>query len=210
MNRLIIVGSPRMEGRSATLANELFETCIEQCPDDAVSLASVASLDIMPCTGCGVCARVSAERAAEEGDTSTAEAELVDDGGAEAMPEEAYTCPLQDDMADVARALDEADELYVVCPLYFAGPPAQMKALIDRLQPYFYTDRRHQELRPAALHVIGDGHSPHGWEPLARVLDSSLQCAGFGLQTVLDWRGCITEEGEIVADAAETPYPVEV
>ncbi|MBR2789405.1 MAG: flavodoxin family protein, partial [Eggerthellaceae bacterium] len=57
MNRMIIVGSPRLDGRSAQLAQQLFDACIEDCPDDGVTLASVASLDIEPCIGCGVCGR---------------------------------------------------------------------------------------------------------------------------------------------------------
>lgn len=40
MNRLIIVGSPRVDGRSAHLADILFETCIEECPEDEACLGS--------------------------------------------------------------------------------------------------------------------------------------------------------------------------
>ena len=39
MKRLIIVGSPRVEGRSGALADLLFESCIEECPEDEVFLA---------------------------------------------------------------------------------------------------------------------------------------------------------------------------
>ena len=35
-------------------------------------------------------------------------------------------------MDEVRKHLDAADELIVVCPVYFAGAPAQMKALLDR------------------------------------------------------------------------------
>ena len=199
MNRMIIVGSPRLNGRSAHLAQMLFDACIEDCPDDAVSLASVASLDIMPCVGCGVCG-------AQRND-------LVSTDEADADPEEAddlrrirYACPIEDDMADVAEVLDAADELLVVCPLYFSGPPSQMKALIDRLQPYFHSCLRHGTRRPAALHVVGEGDGPAGWQPLADILASALRCAGFELETVLDWTGRITEDGEIQDDADEYPY----
>ena len=37
MNRLIIVGSPRTDGRSAHLADLLFESCIDECPDDELA-----------------------------------------------------------------------------------------------------------------------------------------------------------------------------
>ena len=42
MKRLIIVGSPRVEGRSGALADLLFESCIEECPEDEVYLAQEA------------------------------------------------------------------------------------------------------------------------------------------------------------------------
>ena len=197
MNRMIIVGSPRLDGRSAQLAQQLFDACIEDCPDDGVSLASVASLDIEPCIGCGVCG----QRKNDEAPVAMADASEGSFEGDERRI--FYSCPKEDDMADVAEALDAADELLVVCPLYFAGPPAQMKALIDRLQPYFHSDLRSCELRPAALHVIGDGKNPHGWQPLADILASALLCAGFRLTTVLDWTGKMTEDGEITADAEE-------
>ena len=46
MKRLIIVGSPRVEGRSGALADLLFESCIEECPEDEVYLAPVSTLDV--------------------------------------------------------------------------------------------------------------------------------------------------------------------
>ena len=46
MNRLIIVGSPRIDGRSAHLADLLFESCIDECPDDELALAPVSTLAI--------------------------------------------------------------------------------------------------------------------------------------------------------------------
>ena len=112
MNRMIVVGSPRMFGRSATLAQQLFDACIEDCPDDGVTLASVASLDIEPCMGCGVCGR------------QRNDAVPGTDEDPDGLRRIDYSCPKEDDMADVAEALDAADELLVVCPLYFAGPPS--------------------------------------------------------------------------------------
>ena len=55
MNRVIVVGSPRVEGRSAQLAEELFNACIDECPEDGVSIVSVASTQVGPCTGCDAC-----------------------------------------------------------------------------------------------------------------------------------------------------------
>ncbi len=202
MNRMIIAGSPRLDGRSSLLAQQLFDACIDDCPEDAVTLASVASLDLEPCTGCGVCGAQQNDEALQA-ELATVEPTEDDEASERRI---VYSCPKDDDMAEIAEALDVADELIVVCPLYFAGPPSQMKMLIDRLQPYFNSDLRHGELRPAALHVIGEGHSPFGWQPLAQILASALLCAGFKLTEVLDWTGRMTEEGEITADAEEYEF----
>ena len=47
-------------------------------------------------------------------------------------------CVQRDDMDEVLAALSESSCLFVVSPVYFAGPPAQLKALFDRLQPLYF------------------------------------------------------------------------
>ena len=154
MNRVIVVGSPRTNGRSAALAEELFEACIEECPDDQISLIPLSSLTVLPCQGCNVC-----------------------------MKSEEHACHLEDDMADIREVLDDADELTIVSPVYFAGAPATLKAFLDRLQPYFWTKARYGNMRP---------------------VKSALFTAGFKLERVLNWVEKISEKGEILDDAEVT------
>ena len=199
MHRVIVVGSPRADGRSASLANELFNACIEECPQDGVSIVSVASIEVGPCRGCDAC------RVATEAPDKLPE----DDDNLAICPEVAksdalvHRCVIHDDMTEVRKHLDAADELIVVSPVYFAGPPAQFKCLIDRLQPYFWSDVRLGAKRPCVLHVVGEGGDPHGFEPLVGCVRSAFSCAGFELELVLDWVGKIDENGEITAEAEE-------
>ena len=93
-------------------------------------------------------------------------------------------CVFDDGMTVVRKALDGADELHVVCPVYFAGPPSQMKALLDRLQPHFWLGTRLQPKRPAHLHVVGEGGDPYGFDPLVTICRSALAVAGFELLDV--------------------------
>jgi multimeric flavodoxin WrbA len=94
------------------------------------------------------------------------------------------------------EALDEADELHVVSPVYFAGPPSQFKALLDRLQPHYWKNTRTLPKRPAYLHVVGEGGDPHGFEPLVTICRSALSVAGFTLETVTPYIGSTpAEEG---------------
>lgn len=202
MHRVIVVGSPRHDGRSALLADELFNACIEECPEDGVSIVSVASLEVGACRGCDAC-RVATEapdKLPEEDDNLAMIPEVAE---SEAV---LHRCVIHDDMNDVRKHLDAADELIVVSPVYFAGAPAQLKALMDRLQPYYWANLRKVVRRPMVLHVVGEGGDPHGFEPLIGTVRSAFACAGFELELVLDWVGKI-EDGEIVAEADEYPIP---
>lgn len=186
LNRLIIVGSPRTNGRSAHLANMLFETCIEECPDDELALAPVSTLNVEGCTGCDAC-RGNIAKLVELGE--------------EALDDDFAPCAIDDDMQEIYELIDAADEITVVSPVYFAGPPSQLKALLDRLQPYYWTNARAEEKRPAVLHVVGEGGDPHGFSALVSIVRSALAVAGFRLETVFDWVGRIDNDGEITAEA---------
>ncbi len=205
MHRTIIVGSPRADGRSAALAQAIFEACIDECPEDGVSIVSVDSVSVGPCVGCDTCKEALAHddprypSIPEKGDP-LAQHTLVFKSDATA-----HQCVIEDEFAEVRKHLDAADEVIVVSPVYFAGAPAQLKALLDRMQPYYYSNlrTRTKERRPLTLHVVRDGGDRHGFDALTTVVRSALGVAGFKLERVLDWAGCFDEENEIIRDAVE-------
>ena len=200
MNRVIVVGSPRVDGRSAHLADQLLYACIEECPEDVVSIVSVASTDVRPCCGCDACARASEpadEEPMEEGDPLTPHPLIAESNASQ------YRCVIDDDMAEVRKHLDAADELIVVSPVYFAGPSAQFKALLDRLQPYWWSDVRMRGKRPMILHVVGEGGDPHGYDPLVGSVRSAFSVAGFELVSIFDWVGKISEGGDFLGEPQE-------
>ena len=197
MKRVIIMGSPRSNGRSAHLAEMLFEANIDEQPEDELFLVPVSEVEIGPCIGCGACRK-------------EAEVTFRDDDGAETT-ELRHRCIFDDDMQTLYDLLDDADELIIVSPIYFSGAPAPMKCVLDRMQPYFWVtqwgltkeEARALPKRPATLHVVGEGGDPHGFDPLVSEVKSSLACAGFRLERVLNWVGKIDESGEITAEADE-------
>ena len=213
MKRVIIVGSPRSNGRSAHLAEMLFEANIDERPEDELYLVPVSEVEIGPCIGCSACRKPT-------------KVMFKSDSGEEAA-ELRQRCVFDDDMQTLYDLLDEADELTVVSPIYFSGAPAPMKCVFDRMQPYFWVTQvkgREQaaegekdvqsELdpayvkhlrtkRPATLHVIGEGGDPHGFDPLVSEAKSALACAGFRLERVFDWVGKISADGEIITEAEE-------
>ena len=98
-------------------------------------------------------------------------------------------CIIEDDMMQFIDDLNKAERVFLVAPIYFAGAPSQLKAVLDRLQPFFwsYLDRKKASRplpakRPLSLFVVGDGGDPHGYEPLVASVRSSMALAGFALE----------------------------
>lgn len=189
MKRLIIVGSPRVNGRSARLAESLFEANIEECPEDELFLVPVSEVEIGPCVACDGCREKSGI--------------ILKDADGKEITVQRHRCVFDDDMQTVYDLIDEVDEVIVVSPVFFSGSPSLLKSLLDRLQPYFWARASAGEKRPAVLHVVGEGGDPHGYEALVSEVKSAFAVAGFRLERVYDWVGKIDESGEIIAEAEE-------
>ncbi len=209
MHRTVIVGSPRKDGRSAHLAEEIFDACIEDCPEDSISVLSISTLDIAPCIGCDVCKDIHKENTASDLD-----AESADGVQSDALPScelvsmsdaASHQCFMKDDMCAIREHINAASELIVVSPVYFSGAPSQFKALMDRLQPYYwsnlytYTKTR----RPLTLHIVGEAGNPNPPDPLVGTVKSAFAVAGFRLEEVFDWTGCLDADGTILKEAKE-------
>lgn len=189
MKRLILAGSPRTSGRSTALAEMFFEQNIAEYPEDELFLVPISEVDVGPCVGCDGCKEESAV--------------IVRDDEGHEISLMKHRCIYDDDMQMVYDLIDDADEIVVVCPVYFSGAPAPFKCLIDRLQPYFWTDLRTGQKRPATLHVIGEGGDPHGFDALVSEVRSAFSVAGFRLNRVMDWVGKLDANGEILEEARE-------
>ena len=193
MKRVIITGSPRANGRSAHVAEMLFEANIDERPEDELFLVPVSEIDVGPCIGCNACRKKMPV--------------TFKNGAGDEVTEDRHRCVFDDDMQTLYDLIDEADEVTVVSPVYFSGAPAQMKCLLDRLQPYFWQRLEQREAgslpdkRPLTLHVLGEGGDPHGHDALVSEVRSAFATADFRLLTVYDWVGKVTPEGEITAEA---------
>ena len=227
MLRLIICGSPRTGGRCAALANTLFEGCIAEFPKDEVKLVPISEVSIAGCVGCGGCnggaedagvvagaegaGAADAPQGVCAGAKSTAAQDAAVAGAEEATPPP--RCVIEDDMSYIYENIEAADEIILVSPVYFSGAPSQLKALMDRLQPYYAQTAAAREAaaakgktfktakKPLTLHVVGEGKSPRGYDALVETATAAFAVAGFKLDLIADWVGKISPAGEITGDA---------
>ena len=109
MRHLIISASPRKNGKCSCLSKKLKEKLSLAFPNDKVSLFNISKCDNLQ--PCNACSKCAGSG----------------------------TCVIKDDMQKLYKKLDRCNYLFIVAPVYFAGPPAQFKAVIDRLQKYYLT-----------------------------------------------------------------------
>jgi multimeric flavodoxin WrbA len=103
MHILVILGSPRRQGNSQTLAQTVISGMEEKSSCSVEYIYLHGMKDLAPCMGCGGC-------------------------------EKTGMCVIKDDMIELYAKVDEADRIFLVTPVYFYGPSAQMKTFIDRFQ----------------------------------------------------------------------------
>lgn len=65
-------------------------------------------------------------------------------------------CKVKDDMQDMYKRIDDSDVIIIATPIYWFGPTAKMKLLLDRLRPY-YGNGRLKGKKAALLLVAGVG-----------------------------------------------------
>ena len=166
---LVLAASPRRGGTCAALAPHVAAGLRDAGCDACVRyLADYAPAG---CTGCGACERTGACA------LDACELEGARGGG-------------RPGFSALIRELEAADALALVAPVYFSGPPSQLKALFDRLQP-FWAQRYVLGTRPSArplgqrkpfdLVAVGTGKDPFGHEALVSCARSALRMLDFEL-----------------------------
>lgn len=168
----VLVGSPRKNGACARFAAELEDAL--HGADTVAELLFLCDYEVLGCVGCGACER-----------TGTCVLDAREGGG----DRPGFACLL--------KRLQAADALALVAPVYFSGPPSQLKAVLDRMQPlwcqrYLLGQRPVRPLecrRPLDLFVVGAGGDPFGYDALVSCACSSLRMADFELRVAHDLVG---------------------
>ncbi|HPJ46632.1 MAG TPA: flavodoxin family protein [Tenuifilaceae bacterium] len=65
-------------------------------------------------------------------------------------------CTVSDDLDEIYKRIESADVIVFGTPIYWYGPTAKMKLLIDRLRPYFQNKKLNGK-KAALLLPAGDG-----------------------------------------------------
>ncbi len=134
----------------------------------------LADYDVGGCTGCGACERTG---------------HCVFEGRRPSNRRGGFD--------DLLSVVDDADAMLLVAPVFFAGPPSQLKAFLDRLQPFWaqrYLLGTRPKLppearRPFELLVVGSGGDPFGYDPLVTCCRSALRMIDYELSSVHDFVG---------------------
>lgn len=102
-------------------------------------------------------------------------------------------CVHRDGAAELLAELDTAAGLVICSPVYFAGVPAVLKALIDRMQPCWARAYRlnapRRAKRPGAYILVGGGGDPFGTAGAEATLASAMQVCGFSVDVRLRYLG---------------------
>ena len=107
-------------------------------------------------------------------------------------------CVQKDDMSKIYKAIDAADAIILATPIYWYGPTAQMKLLIDRLRPY--VANRRLEGKKAYL-IAPSEEGPSACGPLVDSLKMSYKYLGlvYGGEALI----AANEKGEVAKKPGE-------
>jgi multimeric flavodoxin WrbA len=84
-------------------------------------------------------------------------------------------CPHQDGASHIFQKMEEADALIFGTPIYWYGPTAKMKLLIDRLRPYIATGKLSGKIGAIA---VPSEEGPACCGPLEEMFKMSFQYLG--------------------------------
>lgn len=194
-NSLILACSPRAGG-NCDAAAEIFADA-RKLPGGKPLCLHLRDWHILPCIACGAC----------DGQKNS---DLIKEAARSSPRKPLWRCPqsLKDQSRPVFTALSKAESLCLIAPIFFYHLPAQLKAFLDRLQP-FWNPPGHAEpqLVPRPCKVILIAGRTKGealFSGSLHTLRLSLGGQGFHLEDPLllrgfDGIGSLAANGEAVA-----------
>lgn len=168
MKILALIGSPRKRGNTDILVNEICRG--SKTKGHVVEAVRLYDYEILPCIDCRHCKR----------------------------REDNYACTMKDGMQVIYPKLEDSDLIIFGTPVYWYGPTAKMKLLIDRLRLYIES-RRLKGKR--GIVVIPSEEGPDCCGPLMEMFRMSFDYLGMKMVGSILARAY--ERGEIEKDPEE-------
>jgi len=145
MKILALSGSPRKQGNTDILIDEILRGA--RSKGHQGEKLRLYDYEIQPCIDCRRCKQ----------------------------SETGYSCALKDGMQEIYSKLEAADIIIFGTPIYWYGPTAKMKLLIDRLRP-FIASRKLSGKR--GMVVVPSEEGPDCCGPLLEMLRMSFEYLG--------------------------------
>ncbi len=168
MSIISLTCSPRPNGNTDTIGKAISDQLNQSL--HPTEIIPLRSVTIQPCTACGFCAQ----------HTEQCILEAQDEGGW------------------LFDKVWSAQALIIIAPIFFYGPPAQLKSFIDRAQKYWHASgytfnnsaSKKTLFKPAFTVLIAAKNTGERiFEPSLLILQCFLQSIGFFLQDELLLRG---------------------
>lgn len=102
---------------------------------------------------------------------------------------DAYECVINDDAKPVLARMNEVDVIVIATPLYFYGPSAQIKLVMDRMFSLFKWDNKNDtmatRLTGKTFALIGSAYEDIGLKDLERPFAITADYAGMKFRSLL-------------------------
>jgi multimeric flavodoxin WrbA len=157
---LILSGSPKRDGNTEMLAGWFAEGARSEGARIVFVRAASLKFKAVGCTSCRAC-----------------------------QQRKPYGCVIEDDVAAVLKQMIEADVIVMATPLYFYGPSAQLKAVVDRMFSLYKWDNKagtmETPLRGKTLVLLASAYEDVGIDELREPFALTAGYTGMPFESLL-------------------------
>lgn len=159
-NILVLSGSPKKDGNTATLVDWLCQGARNSGAQCEVIQTAFLKYKALGCTSCRACQKLAA-----------------------------YECVICDEAQPVLKKMAEADVIVMATPLYFFGPSAQLKIILDRMFSLYKWDNvagtMVTPLKGKTLVVLASAFEDIGLDALAKPFELTATYTGMKFVSLL-------------------------
>ncbi len=157
---LVISGSPKKDGNTASLVAWFSEGARQQDAEVEIVLAASLRFRAAGCTSCRACQKSPA-----------------------------YECVIDDDAKPVLKKMAQAEVIVMATPLYFFSMSAQLKVLIDRMFSLYKWDNAantvETPLKGKMLVLLASAYEDVGLDALEKPFALTAAYTGMGFESLL-------------------------